>query len=77
MMNLRKLRLAMGLTQADVADKMGVAQKTISNWETGLKSPSLYQAQKLAEFYDVPLDYMTFPANRKRGVTGDTEQETG
>ncbi len=37
---VKGLRQYMGLTQADLADELGVRQQTISEWETGIYAPS-------------------------------------
>lgn len=36
---IRRAREAKGLTQAELADKLGVDRKTVGNWETGSSSP--------------------------------------
>lgn len=41
----RKLRLELGLTQAQLAGKMGVDQPNISDIERGEQSPTRFQAQ--------------------------------
>lgn len=45
---IRRSRIKNGLTQADLAEKVGVNQMTVSNWETGKKT--LNQKQKTAVF---------------------------
>ena len=36
---IRRLRQHMGLTQSELADKLGTRQQTISEWEVGLYQP--------------------------------------
>lgn len=36
---IRMLRERMGLTQAEMADRVGTRQQTISEWETGTRAP--------------------------------------
>ena len=38
--NLRKLRKSARLTQAMLADKLGVDQRTVSAWENGIAQPN-------------------------------------
>lgn len=52
--NLRRIRLARGMQQSDLADKLGVSEKTISNWECGVRDPSTANVFRLAEILDVP-----------------------
>jgi DNA-binding transcriptional regulator YiaG len=40
MKNLREARIRVGLSQGELAEKLGVAQPTISNWERGKGEPS-------------------------------------
>ncbi len=37
---IKSLRYHMGLSQAEFAEKLGVRQQTISEWETGIYAPS-------------------------------------
>jgi DNA-binding transcriptional regulator YiaG len=38
--DIKALRLRLGLTQEDVARQMGLALSTVSKWEQGVTSPS-------------------------------------
>ena len=52
-MNLRKEK---GLSQEELAEKVGVARQTISKWELGETSPDLKQAKELSKIFNVSLD---------------------
>ena len=52
-MNLRKKN---GLSQEDLAEKVGVARQTISKWELGETSPDLKESKKLSKIFNVSLD---------------------
>ena len=54
--NLKKLRLAAGLRQIDVAKKMNVDQGCVSKWENGETRPSRKYHKKLARLYGVTVD---------------------
>jgi putative transcriptional regulator len=55
--NIRALRFAHGeMTQADLADRVGVTRQTIIAIEQGRYSPSLEVAFQLAQIFAVPLD---------------------
>jgi len=51
-------RKKMGLTQAGLADKLGVTNKTISKWETGNAFPETGLLAKLSDVLDIPVDDM-------------------
>lgn len=45
-----------GLTQEEVAQKLGVSRQTISKWETDETLPDIRQSKKMAILYNVSLD---------------------
>lgn len=53
---LRKLREQSGLTQAELADKTGMSQQAISDYETSRKNPSLGAAERIAAGLDTTVD---------------------
>ncbi len=55
---IRQLREQMGIDQAYLARKISVSQPTVSDWENDRKTPSNKSALKLAEFFDVSVDYL-------------------
>jgi transcriptional regulator with XRE-family HTH domain len=57
-LTLAKLRQRVGLTQQELADAIGVTQKTISIWEKGSVEPkvSFRQIKQLMEVLNCTLD---------------------
>ena len=54
---IRRLRFANAeMTQAELADRIGVTRQTIIAIEQGRYSPSLEMAFQIARVFDVPLD---------------------
>lgn len=54
---IRSLRFAHGeMTQAELAERIGVTRQTIIAIEQGRYSPSLEMAFRIARVFDVPLD---------------------
>lgn len=45
-----------GLSQEEVAEKLGVSRQTISKWETDETLPDIKQSKKLSVIYGVTLD---------------------
>lgn len=43
-----------GITQLDLANKMGVAASTVSSWCSGDKMPRMDKIEWMAEFFHVP-----------------------
>jgi transcriptional regulator with XRE-family HTH domain len=56
--NLSRLRKENNLSQQGLADKIGVTQQCISEWEKGNIEPTLSNLIKLADFFDVAMDYL-------------------
>jgi len=54
--NIVNLRKKSGLSQEELAEKVGVARQTISKWELGETSPDLKQAKELSKIFKVSLD---------------------
>lgn len=52
------LRNEKGVYQKELADYLKVSIGTISNYEQGIHNPDFETLCKLADFYDVSLDYM-------------------
>ena len=53
---LIQFRKNKGLSQAELAEDVGVTRQTISNWELNETAPDLKQAQKLSEIFNISLD---------------------
>ncbi|MFS9014171.1 helix-turn-helix transcriptional regulator [Streptococcus salivarius] len=49
--NIKKARLDAGLTQLEVAEKLGVAQAQYARWENGGRNPRKGTVEKLAEIF--------------------------
>ncbi len=45
-----------GLSQEDVAEKLGVSRQTVSKWETDETVPDIRQSKEMAVLYKVTLD---------------------
>ncbi len=53
---LRELRTEMGLTQADLAQKIGVSRQAVIALETDKHIPSLDLAYKISAVFDRPVE---------------------
>ena len=54
--NLMRSRKKSGLSQEEVAAKLGVSRQTVSKWELGETLPDIQQAKKLSTLYHITLD---------------------
>ncbi|MBQ3016271.1 MAG: helix-turn-helix transcriptional regulator [Clostridia bacterium] len=53
---ISSLRKKKGMTQAELAEKMGVTDKAVSKWERDLSCPDISSLPKLAEIFDISVD---------------------
>lgn len=62
---LKYLRKSKKLFQKDLANELGLNQKTISNYEKGERQPDLDTLNKIAKYFDVSLDFLMGTSNIK------------
>lgn len=55
---LRKIRNELGLTQEDVAKKIGVTRAAYTQYETGKRSPDLETLKLIARTFNVSIDFL-------------------
>ena len=65
-MRLRELRNKSGLTQNEIASKLGVSGQTILNWENGIYEPKISQLIQLADLFGVTVDYLIEHKNNSK-----------
>ena len=49
---LKRIRLDSGLTQAELADKLGITNRAVGAWESGRSKPRLDKMKELAVLFD-------------------------
>lgn len=60
---LKELRTSKGLTMEQLGNAIESTRGTISNLENGNKKPSLDMLIKLADYFDVSIDYLVGRTN--------------
>lgn len=55
---LKQLRKAVGLNQSEIAEKLSVCQRQVSNYESGRELPPMKSLIILAALFNVTLDYL-------------------
>lgn len=65
------LRASNGLTQKELADKIGVVREAIKNWENGARPIKSDVIIKLAEFFGVTTDFILCVSESKSPVDTD------
>src|SRR5699024_1859775 len=55
---IQYLRKAKGISQEELADKIGVSRQAVSKWESEQSTPDLERIIVLSEFFEVTTDYI-------------------
>lgn len=71
-MRLRERRESLKISQIELAEKVGVTQNTISQWETGSRRPNIDMLVKLTEVFGCTADELLGIERKKP----DPEDET-
>lgn len=62
---LKELRKEKDLTQKEIANKLGVSRVAYTNWENGNREPNIERLVKLADYFDVSIDYLVGRKNER------------
>lgn len=57
-LRLKEIRKSKGITQLKMAMDLNTNQNTISRYETGEREPSLLELIKIADYFNVSVDYL-------------------
>ncbi|MBQ8197384.1 MAG: helix-turn-helix transcriptional regulator [Clostridia bacterium] len=57
-MKLKELRKEIGITQKELADKIGVMHYNVRDWESGKAEPSIEMLIKISRLFEVSVDYL-------------------
>ena len=75
MNNIKKLREAAGMTQAELAARMRLTTPSITKWELGRANPTYDNLIQLAEIFGVSLDEVVGrKTNAQKGGVVDGER---
>lgn len=57
-MRLKEIRKSKGISQLKLAMDLNMNQNTISRYETGEREPGLAELVKIADYFNVSIDYL-------------------
>lgn len=55
---IKELRIELGLTQEEFAQRINSNQRQVSKWENDIIEPNIENIKKLADFFGVTTDYL-------------------
>ena len=68
-MMIAGLRKERGMTQLELAEKMGVTDKAVSKWERDLSFPDVSSLPRLAEIFEISVDELMQGRGSDQGRT--------
>ena len=74
MKRLRELRKAKGLSMKELGKMFGLAESTISLYESGKRQPDKDTLVRLANFFGVSVDYLLGISNQEHELTDENKQ---
>lgn len=72
---LIELRNRRKLTQQEIANKMHLSRSTYAQYEINRRVPEYLTLEKLADFFEVSIDYLVGREENKEGVLTETQKE--
>ena len=73
---IKALREVRGMTQTELARRLGVTRSGVNAWEMGISVPSTQYVVELAEFFGVSTDYLLgIDSTATVSVAGLSEEE--
>lgn len=56
--NLKKLRIAKGISQQQLADVLEISQQSINKYENHKIEPDIYTLMRMADYFETSIDYL-------------------
>lgn len=73
MNRIKELRKAKSMKQVELANAISVSQAALSGYETGKYEPDFYTLQRIAEFFNVSIDYILGRDEKKSAPISESE----
>ena len=75
MNRIKEIREDKGLTQTQIAKKIGITQRNYSYYETGMTMLTEDILIKLADFYNTSIDYLLYRTDKRNAYPKSIIQE--
>lgn len=70
---IKSLRIEKGLSQTELSEQIGCTQQSLSKIENGIQVPSVDLAFKIADFFDVTVEFLYYETNFSGSIKTDQE----
>ncbi len=71
---LKLLRKEKNLTQEQLAEQLGVSNRTVSRWENGNNMPDISLLSEIAEFYDVSIPELIYGERKSENMREEAKE---
>ena len=71
---LKLLRKEKNLTQEQLAEQLGVSNRTVSRWENGNNMPDISLLAEIAEFYDVSIPELIYGERKSESMREEVKE---
>ncbi len=71
---LKALRKEKNMTQEQLAEQLGVSNRTVSRWETGNNMPDISLLTEIAEFYDVSIPELIYGERKSENMREEVKE---
>lgn len=71
---LKLLRKVKNLTQEQLAEQLGVSNRTVSRWENGNNMPDISLLSEIAEFYDVSIPELIYGERKSENMREEAKE---
>lgn len=75
MLRIREMRDILGIKQKQVSSDLNIPPNTFSQYETGKREPDLETVKRIAEYFDVSIDYLLGKTDKKNKPTANNGDE--
>lgn len=72
---IRTIRLENGISQRELANKLGLSNRAVSKWEKGLSYPSTENLIRIAEVFSIPLEYFFEKTREEKEKKSDVKPD--
>lgn len=74
MIYLKTLRKQRKITQQQMAERLSITQQAYATYENGTAQPPIDNLKKLADYFDVSIDYLLGRENKSTDLSQDERQ---
>ncbi len=64
--NIKRLRIRKQMSQAQLAEKIGVTRQTVSSWERGLSFPDIQMVEKMSQVFETEIGGLLYPTEKAK-----------